>query len=195
MLGNKESKAQQGSTDSTEVHSSINKSAQEDPATPPAKIARFEMETSSTKTWELPAGLADYINRYMSHHVTDKEVTEKIINTNSISSNIKGTPISDNYIKQILLENKRTLTFNREEAFKSTHNKVSHVFGPLLRLWGIIKEEEESGLQDLSENCSLVLAVLPFLSNLFYYWVKFLIPSRIFEERTFLKHLLMPNLK
>ena len=146
MLGNKESKAQQGSTDSTEVHSIINKSAQEDPATPPAKIARFEMETSSTKTWELPAGLADYINRYMSHHVTDKEVTEKIINTNSISSNIKGTPISDNYIKQILLENKRTLTFNREEAFKSTHNKVSHVFGPLLRLWGIMKEEEESGL-------------------------------------------------
>ena len=57
VQGNEESQAQQHSSDNTEVHSSIKRSTQEDPATPPAKIARFEMEASSSKTWEHPAGL------------------------------------------------------------------------------------------------------------------------------------------
>ena len=52
----------------------MKRSAQEDLATPPVKITRFEMETYFSKIWELPAGLADYINRYMSHHVTDKNL-------------------------------------------------------------------------------------------------------------------------
>ena len=50
VQGNEESQALQGSVNSTEVHSSIKRSVQEDPATPLAKIARFEIETSSSKT-------------------------------------------------------------------------------------------------------------------------------------------------
>ena len=108
VQSNEESQVQQGSTDSTKVHSSIKRSAQEDSATPPAKIARFEMATSSSRTWELPAGLADYIDRYMSHHVTDKKVKEKILTENPVPSNIKGTSILDNCIKEILLKNMRS---------------------------------------------------------------------------------------
>ena len=88
MQGNEESQAQQGSTDTTEVHSSIKILTPKDTATPPTKVARFEMETFSSKTRELPAALADYINRYMSHHVTDKEVKEKILMENTVPSNI-----------------------------------------------------------------------------------------------------------
>lgn len=50
--------------DCAEVHSSIQRWTQEDSATTLSKVARFEMETSS---WELPAGLACYIDKYMSH--------------------------------------------------------------------------------------------------------------------------------
>ena len=56
VQGNEESQAQQGSMDSTEVHSSKKRSAQENPAAPQAKITRFEMQTSPSKTWQLPAG-------------------------------------------------------------------------------------------------------------------------------------------
>ena len=96
--GNEESQAQQGWTDNTEIHSSIKRSTQENPATPPAKVARFEMETSSSKTWELPAGLADYI--LLKLYVTDKEVKEKILMEKPVPFKIEGTPTLDNYINK-----------------------------------------------------------------------------------------------
>ena len=68
----------------------------------------------------------------MSHHVTDNEVKEKILMESTVPSNIKGKPIWDKYIKDLLLENKRTLTLNHEEALNSIHDDVRHVFGPLL---------------------------------------------------------------
>ena len=61
----------------SEVCSSIKQSAQENLTTTSAKVARFEMETASNKTWELPAGLADDITWSISHHFTEKEVKKK----------------------------------------------------------------------------------------------------------------------
>ena len=110
------------------------------------------MATSSNKTWELPAGLADYINRYMSHYINNKKVKEKILMENPVSSNIKGTPNLDNYIKELLLENKRKLILNHGETLKGIYDKVNHVFSHLLRLWSIMEEEKEAALQELSEN-------------------------------------------
>ena len=51
---------------------------------------------------------------------------------NPVSSNIKERPTFDNYIKELLLENKKELTLNHEEAVKGIHDKVSNVFVPLL---------------------------------------------------------------
>ena len=110
------------------------------------------MATSSNKTWELPAGLADYINRYMSHYINNKKVKEKILMENPVSSNIKGTPNLDNYIKELLLENKRKLILNHGETLKGIYDKVNHVFSHLLRLWSIMEEEKDAALQELSEN-------------------------------------------
>lgn len=117
---------------------------------------------------------------------------------NPVSSNIKGTPDLENYIKELLLKNKRTLILNYEEVIKGIHDKVSHLNGALLRLWSIIEEEEKAALQDFSENngvCSPVLTVFHYLSYLFCYWAKFLIPPHNFEERALSRHLLMANLK
>ena len=90
VQGNEGSQAQEGSMGITEVCSSIKRSLEEDPATPPTKIGTLEMGTSSNKTWELPTGLAHYINMYTSHHVTDKEIKEKM---SPVPSNMKGTPV------------------------------------------------------------------------------------------------------
>ena len=101
------------------------------------------METASNKTWELPARLADDIPRSISHHVTEKEVKKKILMENPVSSNIKETPTFDNYIKELLLENKKELTLNHEEAVKGIHDKVSNVFVPLLWLWALWKKRKK----------------------------------------------------
>ena len=50
---------------------------------------------------------------------------------NPVSSNIKGTLDLENYIKELLLKNKKTLTLNYEEAVKGNHGKVSHLNGAL----------------------------------------------------------------
>lgn len=78
----------------------------EDPATHPAKIARFEMETCSQPcSHKLPAGLADYIKRYISEHVTDKEVKENILTEKNVPSNIKGKPIFGQLYKGTFIGN------------------------------------------------------------------------------------------
>ena len=107
---------------------------------------------------------------------------------NPVSSNIKGTPDLENYIKELLLKNKRILILNYEEVVKGIHDKVSHLNGALLRLWGIIEEEEKAALQDFSENngvCSPVLTVFHYLSYLFCYWAKFLIHLIISKKERF----------
>ena len=53
---------------------------------------------------------------------------------NPVSSNIKGTPDLENYIKELLLKNKRTLILNYEEVVKGIHDKVSHLNGALTTL-------------------------------------------------------------
>ena len=89
----------------------------------------------------------------MSHHVTDKEVKEKILMRIPVLSSIKGTPILDNYMKERLLGNKRALTLNHEEALKGIHDKVNHVFGSLLPLLGITKKKDKRpAIQELSKN-------------------------------------------
>ena len=101
MQGNEGSQAQGGSKDSTEVYSSVKRSVEEDPTTPPTKIGTLEMETSSNKTWELPTGLPDYMNMYMSHHVTDKEIKEKM---SPVPANMKGTPVFGQLHKRTFIE-------------------------------------------------------------------------------------------
>lgn len=41
------------------------------------KIALFEMEPSSDKSWELPSGLSVYVRKYMSHNLQENDVKEK----------------------------------------------------------------------------------------------------------------------
>ena len=44
---------------------------------------------------------ADYINMYMSHHVTDKEIKEKM---SPVPSNMKGTPVFGQLHKRTFIE-------------------------------------------------------------------------------------------
>lgn len=60
------------------------------------------MKTSSGKSWELRF---EYVRKYMTHHVPEMDIKEKIPSENTVLSNIKGTPSIDRYIKQLLVEN------------------------------------------------------------------------------------------
>ena len=60
------------------------------------------MKTSSGKSWELRL---EYVWKYMTHHVPEMDIKEKITSENTVLNNIKGTPSIDRYIKELLVEN------------------------------------------------------------------------------------------
>ena len=151
----------QGSTGETVAQPSLKRPAQDDSGSNPSKVPRFELETASFKQWELPTGLTEYLHKYMCQHVADKEIKEQVLVDNPIPSNIKRTPVLDNYIKELLLENKRSLTLNHEETLKCLQDKFGNVLGPLLRLWNIMEEEKEALINELGdeEDSSPVIAI------------------------------------
>ena len=93
--------------------------------------------------------LFEYVDKYMAHHVSDRLLKDKVLG-GPHPHNIKGTPVLDGYIKELLLENKKDLTVNHEDSLKSIQDRIGHVFDPLLQLWSIMKVEKEEALADLS---------------------------------------------
>ena len=55
------------------------------------KYCRFELQSENIENeWNLPTQLASYVNKYMLTHVSEKDIHEKILATNSIPYNVKG---------------------------------------------------------------------------------------------------------
>ena len=114
----------------------------------PTKVSRFELETTEEHTWELPEGLFEYVDKYLTNHVADKVLKAKVSECPK-PHNLKTTPILDGYIRELLMENHKHFTVNHEESLKNIQDRIGHVFGPLLQLWAIMDEEKEVALEDL----------------------------------------------
>ena len=54
----------------------------------------------------------------MLTHVSEKDINEKILATNPIPYNVKGIQKLDEYIKELLSNNKKLSTLNQEKALK-----------------------------------------------------------------------------
>ena len=94
----------------TEIQSSSGKRKQSrnEETEIPAKYSRFELEGESNgKGWDLSSGLSSYLNKYMSIHVSEKDIREKILQNNPVPRNVKICQRLDEYIKELLLENKK----------------------------------------------------------------------------------------
>ena len=75
-----------------------------------AKIQRFELDSGGIEyDWYLSSELAHYINRYMTTHVFEKVIKDKILAELPVSRNVKSTQKLDEYIEELLVENKKTL--------------------------------------------------------------------------------------
>ena len=77
----------------------------------------------------------------MSTPISEKDLREKkILTTNPIPHNVKGTQKFDAYIK----DNKRLSTLNQEKTLKGTQEKVASILGHSTRLWNIMEAEREA---------------------------------------------------
>ena len=62
---------------------------------------------------------------------------------------MKGTPVLDGYVKELLLYNTKNLTVNHEVAVKSIWDIIRQDFGSLLQLRSIMEVEKEEALANL----------------------------------------------
>lgn len=111
---------------------------------PPKKIKRFELGGTDTEcTWELPQGMLDYVHKYMATHASEKDIKDHILLQNPVPINLKKVPGFDSYIKELLMENNKSVTLKNERVLKSVQEKLAIVMGPLSRLWKIMEENHE----------------------------------------------------
>ena len=62
---------------------------------------------------------------------------------------MKGTPVLEGYVKELLLYNTKNLTVNHEVAVKSIWDIIRQDFGSLLQLRSIMEVEKEEVLANL----------------------------------------------
>ena len=65
-------------------------------------MTRFELETITDVSWELPQGLFEYVDKYMTHHVS-KRVLKGTVLASPRRHNMKETPVLDEYFIKFLL--------------------------------------------------------------------------------------------
>ena len=130
----------------TEIQSSSGKRKQSrnEETKIPAKYCRFELEgESNSKGWDLSSGLPSYLNKYMSIHVSEKDIRERTLQNNPVPRNVKVYQRLDEYIKELLLENKKSSTLYHEKILKGIQEKIVSVLAPLTQLWSFMEEERE----------------------------------------------------
>ena len=78
-----------------------------------SKHCRLELEPGNIENeWDLPTQLPSQVNKYMSTRVSQKDIREKILSPNPIPRNVKRTQTLDEYIKELLSDNKKLSTLN-----------------------------------------------------------------------------------
>ena len=82
----------------------------------PAKYSRFKLEDeSNSKGWDFSSGFASYLNKYMSVYVPEKDIREKLLQNNPVPRNVNVSQRLDEYIKELLLGNKKSSTLYHEK--------------------------------------------------------------------------------
>jgi len=63
---------------------------------PAKKQMRFELTEECPQTsWELPPNLLEYVHKYISVHVADKDIKANILQQNPATKNVKKVPPLD----------------------------------------------------------------------------------------------------
>ena len=69
----------------------------------------------------------------MTTHISPKDIKEKILSVTPVSSNIKDSQKLDEYIKELLIKNKKKKnTLNQEKFLEGIQDQVVTILAPFL---------------------------------------------------------------
>ena len=77
---------------------------------------------------DLPSGQASYIQKYMSIHISEKELREEIFSVNLVFKNVKMAQKLKDYIKELLIEIMKNAVINQEKNVKGIQHKRAAIF-------------------------------------------------------------------
>ena len=86
----------------------------------------------------MPSGLASYLDKYMSIHVPEKDIREKTLLNKPVLQHVMACQRLDEYMKEPLLKNKKSLTLYHEKMLKRIQEKTVPELALLTKLWGFI---------------------------------------------------------
>ena len=99
----------------------------------------------------------------MSTRISQKHIHEKILSPNPIPRNVKRIQTLDEYIKELLSDNKKLSTLNlKKKTLKGTQEKVASISGPLTRLRHIVEAKWKAlpGTDDEATSGHIEIAAL-----------------------------------
>ena len=73
--------------------------------------------------------------------MSEKDIREQILQNNPVPRNVKVCLRLDEYIREILLENKRSSTLYHDKILKGVQEKIVSVLAPLVKLRSFMKKE------------------------------------------------------
>ena len=97
-----------------------------------------------------------YVIEHFEKYIEKSDVQETILDDNPVLGNIGGPKTIDDYLKETLLEAKKSTELEQDRNLEKIQQKVLNIIGPLSKLWfGVdkIKCSGKSGrmsLEDLS---------------------------------------------
>ena len=84
---------------------------------PVTKYQKFELGShEKLNSWDFPMELPSFVNRYITTHKREEEITEKIFVNNPVSNNMKVPTKLEEHLQEMLQKNPRktqTLRFEK----------------------------------------------------------------------------------
>ena len=90
----------------------------------------------------------------MATPIPERDTRDTMLAAHPIPNNVKGAQKLDEYITDLLSENKKLRTLSQETTLKDTQEKFASILDLLTRLWSFIEAEQEILLEDDGEAIS-----------------------------------------
>ena len=156
------------------------------------------MLEEEANAWELLEDQAVYINRYLTKHLNQKELKERVLDECPPPINLKSVPILDTHIRELLQENGKFEAVHIDRMLKAIQDNLVSVFGPICYVWSNLEQARRESLQreeedELEEPCRLFdqgIILLAQTFNNISYQRRLNLLSKLISSQTAVKEIL-----
>ena len=89
------------------------------------------------KSYSVPGDTAKYVNENFGRFLSEKDLKENTLKENAVPRNIDPVTILDHSLTKVVENRWETLA---DKELETVQSKIRDVFGPICRLWTIIKK-------------------------------------------------------